>query len=86
MFFRRFGAQQLFDFEDFLFMDPVGSDQNRHVDDFGAKTRLFWTLGVAPDSCLGQELSNGIVGVQFDEILIFVEKYVFSTSWGSTII
>ena len=31
-------------------------------------------MGVAPDSCLGQELSNGIVCVQFDEIFVFAKK------------
>ena len=39
-------------------------------------------MGVAPDSYLGQELSNALVGVQFDEILVFVKKIWFFAILG----
>ena len=51
MFFRHLGAQQLFDFEDFLFMDPVGSDQNRHVDDLAAQKRNVDDFVAKASSC-----------------------------------
>ena len=35
----------------FLFMDPFGSDQSRHADDFGAKEHNFDDLDAKKSSC-----------------------------------